>query len=93
MARRGGIERVTQILATAVGLAHTTLFFMFAWRGATSGLSLGFIWALIAGIGFVMNFIGWSLAKRGGRTVVRKWGRWAIAFSTALAGFLLFVAS
>ena len=92
MASRGGIERVTQILATAVGLAHTTMFFMFAWRGASS-VGLGWIWAAIAGLGFVVNFVGWSLAKHGGRTLLRKWGRWAIAFSTVLAAFLLFVAS
>ncbi len=89
---RGGIDTVTQVLATAVGLAHTTLFFMFAVRGAGM-FGLRWIWAALAAIGFAVNFVGWALAKHGGRALLKKWGRWAIAISTATAGFLLFVAS
>jgi hypothetical protein len=78
-----------------MGAAHVAFFFMFAWRGASGGIgsSIRFIWAGLAAFGFIVNFIGWSLVKHGGRTRVRKWGTWAIALSTALGAFLLFVAS
>ena len=94
--RSGKVDIAAKALATACGVAHATFFGIFAYRViGRSGLGV-FAWiilAVVALLGLGMNFVGYYLIKNGGRSPARRWGYWAIALSSALAGGLLAVAA
>ena len=92
----GGLSKVTQALSVACGIAHLTFLTMFGWRGFADGGVMRFVnlfFALLAGVGFGLNFLGYMVLKYGGRTKAGKLGVYAIAASTALAALLLALAS
>jgi hypothetical protein len=86
-----GLDRVIAVLGTADAVAHVAFFWIFAWRILSSG-TLGrvaaIVWTLLAALGLAGAIFGRLLM----RTPARRFGVWAIAASTALAGFLLVVA-
>jgi hypothetical protein len=92
----GAIEKAAKALATAGGIAHVAFFSLFAFRVVSSGAAgkvMNLVFAFLAVIGLVSEFVGYSLIRYGGKTPVRKYGFYAIALSTALAAVLLAAAS
>jgi hypothetical protein len=94
--RSGKVDIAAKALATACGVAHATFFGIFAYRViGRSGLGVA-LWVVLAAcalVGLATNFVGYYLIKHGGRSAARRWGYWAIALSSALAGGLLAVAA
>lgn len=94
--RNGKVDAIAKTLAAACGLAHVSFFTLFAWRvigRAGFGSVAWALLALLALLGLGANAIGYYLIKHGGRTPARKWGYWAIASSTGIAGVLLAIAA
>ncbi|WP_394850471.1 hypothetical protein LZC95_23815 [Pendulispora brunnea] len=91
----GGLQRAARVLATADGVAHAALFALFMWRTvAGSGFrAVQGLFALLAGLGFVLGVVGSMLIRYGGRTKIRSLGLYCVAASTALAGGLLVMAN
>jgi hypothetical protein len=92
----GGLDGATKALAAAAGIAHLAFLSVFGWRAFAGGMFARFynlFFAALAALGFALSAGGAALVKYGGRTRLRRYGLWAIAASTALAGGLLFVAS
>jgi hypothetical protein len=92
----GKVDIAAKALATACGVAHATFFGIFAWRVIGRDGIGTFAWMALAAtalLGLGVNFIGYYLIKNGGRSPARRWGYWAIAASSALAGVLLGIAS
>jgi hypothetical protein len=92
----GAIDKAAKALATAGGVAHVAFFSLFAFRVVSSGAAgkvMNLVFALLAVVGLVSEFVGYSLIRYGGKTAVRKYGFYAIALSTALAAVLLAAAS
>ncbi len=94
--RSGKVDIAAKALATACGVAHATFFGIFAYRvigrsgvGVVAWIAL----AVVALLGLGTNFVGYYLVKHGGRSAARRWGYWAIALSSALAGGLLAIAA
>jgi len=89
------VRRAAQALAAADGVAHLAFFSVFGFRTVVGSgwriMQSGF--ALVALAGIACSVVGWTLVKHGGKSPARRWGLWAIAASTTLAGVLLVVAS
>ncbi|MBX3193080.1 MAG: hypothetical protein KF819_39210 [Labilithrix sp.] len=94
--RNGNVDTIAKTLAAACGVAHVSFFTLFAWRvigRAGMGKIAWAVLALSALLGLGCNALGYYLIKHGGRTPARKWGYWAIAASTGIAGALLAIAA
>lgn len=94
--KNGKVDTIAMTLAAACGLAHVSFFTLFAWRVIGRGGMGSFAWGLLALaslLGLGANAVGYYLIKHGGRTPARKWGYWAIAASTGMAGVLLAIAA
>jgi hypothetical protein len=94
--RNDKVSAIAKTLAAACAVAHVSFFTLFAWRviGRAGIGSIG--WALLALgalVGLGCNAVGYYLIKNGGGTPARKWGYWAIATSTGIAGVLLAISS
>jgi hypothetical protein len=91
----GGLQKTAATLAAADGVAHIAFFMMFAWRTiAGSGFRVvQATFALLAMIGIASGTIGWAMIRTGAKGKPRQLGMAAVALSTALAGFLLLMAS
>ena len=90
--RNGKVDTIAKTLAAACAVAHVSFFTLFAWRIIGRGGMGSIAWALLAlaaGIGFGCNAAGYYLISKG----ARKYGLWAIAFSTGVAGLLLAIAA
>jgi hypothetical protein len=91
-----GLDRVITVLGAADAIAHLAFFWIFAWRAISSdmlGRVASIVWAVLAALGLAGAIIGRLVVKYGGRTPARRVGVLLIGASTALAGFLLVVAS
>ncbi|MGH7281141.1 MAG: hypothetical protein ACRELY_06440 [Polyangiaceae bacterium] len=91
----GGLQKAASALAAADGVAHIAFFAMFAWRTV---MGSGFrviqaLWAFLALLGMGSGAVGWALMRGPNRGPTRRVGSSALALSTALAAFLLMVAS
>jgi hypothetical protein len=96
MAKLTTVQKAAKALATADGVAHVAFFSLFAFRvvsGAGPSRLLSLFFALLAGLGLVLDVVGWALVRHGGRTRASRLGFGAIAASTALASVLLLLAS
>jgi hypothetical protein len=94
--RNGKVDTVAKTLAAACALAHVSFFTIFAWRVIGRAGMGSIAWALLALsalVGFGCNALGYYLIKNGGKTRARKWGYWAIATSTGIAGVLLAISA
>ena len=94
--RNDKISTIAKTLAAACAIAHVSFFTLFAWRVIGRAGMGSIAWALLALfalLGLGCNAVGYYLIKNGGKTPARKWGIWAIATSTALAGILLAIAA
>jgi hypothetical protein len=94
--RNGKVDAIAKTLAAASGLAHVSFFTLFAWRVVGRAGMGSIAWALLALaalLGLGCNAVGYYLLKHGGGTPAGKWGYWAIAAATALAGVLLAIAA
>lgn len=90
--RNDKVSAIAKTLAAACAVAHVSFFTLFAWRIIGRGGMGSIAWALLALgalVGFGCNAAGYYLIKRG----ARKWGLWAIAASTGIAGVLLAIAA
>lgn len=91
----GGLQKAAGALAAADGVAHIAFFAMFAWRTVTGN---GFrivqaFFALLSVVGIASGTVGWALMRGHSRGKLRRLGTAAVSLSTALAAFLLVVAS
>ena len=91
----GGLQKAASALAAADGVAHIAFFAMFAWRMV---MGTGFriiqaFWAFLALLGMGSGAVGWALMRGNARGKLHRLGSSAVALSTALAAFLLVVAS
>jgi hypothetical protein len=94
--RNDKVSAIAKTLAAACAIAHVSFFTLFAWRVIGRAGMGSFAWAMLALaslVGLGCNAVGYYLIKNGGKTPARKWGYWAIASSTALAGVLLAIAA
>lgn len=94
--RNDKVATIAKTLAAACAIAHVSFFTLFAWRIIGRGGMGSVAWALLALsslVGLACNAIGYYLIKNGGGTPARKWGYWAIAASTGIAGVLLAIAA
>ena len=94
--RNDKVATIAKTLAAACAIAHVSFFTLFAWRVIGRGGMGSVAWALLALsslVGLGCNAIGYYLIKNGGGTPARKWGYWAIAASTGIAGVLLAIAA
>jgi hypothetical protein len=94
--RNDKVSAIAKTLAAACALAHVSFFTLFAWRVIGRGGMGSVAWALLALgalVGLGLNAVGYYLIKHGGRTPAGKWGYWAIAASTGIAGALLAIAA
>ncbi len=94
--RNGKVDAIAKTLAAACALAHVSFFTIFAWRVIGRAGMGSVAWALLAFaalLGLGCNAVGYYLIKNGGQTPARKWGYWAIAMSTGIAGVLLAIAA
>ncbi len=94
--RNDKVSTIAKTLAAACAVAHVSFFTLFAWRVIGRAGMGSLAWALLALgalLGLALNAVGYYLIKNGGRTPARKWGYWAIASSTGLAGVLLAIAA
>jgi hypothetical protein len=94
--RNDKVSAIAKTLAAACAVAHVSFFTLFAWRIIGRGGLGSVAWALLALgalLGLACNAVGYYLIKQGGGTPARKWGYWAIAMSTAMAGALLAIAA
>jgi hypothetical protein len=94
--RNGKVDTIAKTLAAASGLAHLSFFTLFAWRVIGRAGMGSIAWALLALaalLGLGCNAAGYYLLKHGAGTPAAKWGYWAIATSTGLAGVLLAIAA
>ena len=91
----GGLKKAAGALAAADGVAHIAFFAMFAWRMVvgTGFRVIQALWAGLALVGIVSGAVGWALMRGPSRGPVRRLVSSALALSTALAAFLLVVAS
>ena len=90
--RNGKVDTIAKTLAAACAVAHVSFFTLFAWRIIGRGGMGSIAWALLALgalVGFGCNAAGYYLISKG----ARKYGLWAIAFSTGVAGLLLAIAA
>jgi hypothetical protein len=90
--RNGKVDTIAKTLAAACAVAHVSFFTLFAWRVIGRAGMGSIAWALLALaalLGLGCNAAGYFLISKG----ARKWGLWAIATSTALAGILLAIAA
>ena len=90
------VSAIATTLAAACTIAHVSFFTLFAWRVIGRAGMGSLAWALLALcalLGLGCNAVGYYLIRNGGRTPARKWGYWAIATSTGLAGVLLAIAA
>jgi len=90
------VDAIAKTLAAACALAHVSFFTIFAWRVIGRAGMGSIAWALLALaslLGLGCNAVGYYLIKNGGGTPARKWGYWAIATSTGIAGVLLAIAA
>ncbi len=92
--RTRSAAKAETVLATAAGVAHGIYVVLFAGRIVTGTMMrwLAAACAAIALVGVATSFVGGLLLRYGGRTPARRVGVWCIAFSTALAAFLLLFA-
>jgi hypothetical protein len=94
--RNDKVNVIAKTLAAACAVAHVSFFTLFAWRIIGRGGMGSIAWALLALgalLGLGCNAVGYYLIKKGGGTPARKWGYWAIAASTGIAGVLLAIAA
>jgi hypothetical protein len=94
--RNGKVDAIAKTLAAASGLAHVSFFTLFAWRVVGRAGMGSIAWALLALaalLGLGCNAVGYYLLKHGAGTPAAKWGYWAIAAATGLAGVLLAIAA
>jgi len=94
--RNDKVSGIAKTLAAACAIAHVSFFTLFAWRVIGRAGMGSFAWALLALaalVGLGCNAVGYYLIKKGGGTPARKWGYWAIATSTGMAGVLLAIAA
>ncbi len=91
----GGLQKAAGALAAADGVAHIAFFAMFAWRTVVgSGFRvIQALWAFLALLGMGASAVGWALMRGNARGKLHRLGSSAVATSTALAAFLLMVAS
>ena len=90
--RNGKVDTIAKTLAAACAVVHVSFFTLFAWRIIGRGGMGSIAWALLALaalLGLGCNAAGYFLISKG----ARKWGLWAIATSTGLAGVLLAIAA
>ena len=94
--RNDKVSAIAKTLAAACAIPHVSFFTLFAWRVIGRAGMGSFAWALLALaalVGLGCNAVGYYLIKKGGGTPARKWGYWAIATSTGMAGVLLAIAA
>jgi hypothetical protein len=90
--RNGKVDTIAKTLAAACAVAHVSFFTLFAWRIIGRGGMGSIAWALLALgalLGLGCNAVGYYLISKG----ARKYGLWAIAASTGIAGVLLAIAA
>src|SRR3954454_2943025 len=90
--RNDKVSTIAKTLAAACAVAHVSFFTLFAWRIIGRGGMGSIAWALLAlgaALGFGCNAAGYFLISKG----ARKYGLWAIAASTAIAGVLFAIAA
>ena len=94
--RNDKVSAIATTLAAACAVAHVSFFTLFAWRvigrAGMGSHRLGAARALRAPRARLQRRRLLPV-KNGGRTPARKWGYWAIATSTGIAGVLLAIAA
>ncbi|NOU29362.1 MAG: hypothetical protein HOO96_15780 [Polyangiaceae bacterium] len=93
---RSGLDKAITALSAAGGVAHIAFFSLFGYRsfaGSGFGRVANIVFAVLAGVGFVANFVGFSLVRHGGRWGAKKIGILSVALSTLIAAVLLAAAS